>query len=323
MKSTRQMLMSPITSMRLSVVVVNWNSRQDLDACLRSVAAQTHADLETVVVDNGSDDESAAMVRDRFPQVILIEAGQNLGFAEGCNRGIRASSGEWIALLNNDAVADPGWAAALCRAAVAVPPRCGMLQSAMLFLDRPDTINSTGLRLLSSGGAIDRQEGDPSPSLRGGAIFCPTGGACAYRRAMLDAIALPTGYFDADYFMYCEDFDLGWRAQLAGWTAETVTDAVVRHRFHGSTQRRGRAWFVVMTRTNRLRTLIKNASPAFLLRTAPYTIVELAELFWHGGAAAAAALPNAIRESMKRRRDVDALVVVDRQSVEKQWVESR
>src|SRR5579862_1453977 len=105
----------PITTMRLSVVVVNWNSRDDLDACLRSVAAQTHADVEIIVVDNGSDDGSGAMVRERFPGTILIEAGRNLGFAEGCNRGIRASSGEWIALLNNDAVADADWAASLCR----------------------------------------------------------------------------------------------------------------------------------------------------------------------------------------------------------------
>lgn len=287
---------------------------------MRSLAEQTHRDLEVIVVDNGSTDGSIAMVREQFPSFTLIEAGENLGFAEGCNRGIERSSGPWVALLNNDAVADPHWAEALVEAAERAPDDCGMLQSAMFFLDRPDTINSMGLFLTRSGGAIDRLEGEARQPVDDVPIFCPTGGAAAYRRSMLDAIKLPTGWLDRQYFMYSEDFDLGWRAQLSGFGARLVSKSIVLHKFHGSTARRGRAWFVSMTRTNRLRTLIKNASPRFLLQTAPYTAYEMCELIWHGGLAAGASLPRVIAESVRQRRRVAALSRVARRAIERKWV---
>jgi GT2 family glycosyltransferase len=226
-------------------------------------------------------------------------------------------------MLNNDAVADPAWAERLVEAAARAPADRGMLQSVMFFLDRPDTINSLGLFLTRSGGAIDRYEGEPRRAVVDEPIFCPTGGAAAYRRAMLEAVKLPTGYFDREYFMYSEDFDLGWRAQLSGWTAQLAAGSVVYHRFHGSTARRGRSWFVVMTRTNRLRTLLKNASPWFLLRTAPYSAIELAELLWHGGLQAGASLPRVVRESLRQRSRVDAMVAVGRRAIEGRWVGAR
>src|SRR5438046_190155 len=113
----------------LSVVTVNWNSRDDLEACLASLSAQTYADLEVLIVDNASVDGSLEMVRTRFPEFVLLEQNRNLGFAEGCNVGIARATGSWVALLNNDAVADPGWAETLVAAAHDVPESCGMLQS--------------------------------------------------------------------------------------------------------------------------------------------------------------------------------------------------
>ena len=83
--------------MRLSVVVVNWNSRDDLRVCLASLGAQSHRDLEIIVVDNGSTDHSSAMVSAEFPGCTLLCQPENLGFAEGCNRGIGVSTGSWIA----------------------------------------------------------------------------------------------------------------------------------------------------------------------------------------------------------------------------------
>jgi GT2 family glycosyltransferase len=305
---------------RLSVVVVNWNSKEDLEACLRSMTDQTHRDLEVVIVDNGSTDGSIAMVRESFPQFVLIDAGENLGFAEGCNRGIEVSTGEWVALLNNDAVADPAWAKELVAAAERAPARCAMLQSAMFFLDRPDTINSMGLLLTRSGGGIDRLEGERRREVEDIPIFCPTGGAAAYRRSMLDAIKLETGWLDREYFMYAEDLDLGWRAQLAGFTAQLASKSFVFHKFHGSTARRGRGWFVKMTRTNRLRTLIKNASLTFLVTTTPFTFVEFAELLWHIGLRAGAASPKAIAQSLRQRKRINSLTSVDRRALEKRWV---
>jgi GT2 family glycosyltransferase len=130
---------------RLSIVVVNWNLRDDLRACLESLEAQTYRNIEVLVVDNGSTDGSPEMVGTDFPACRLLAQSGNVGFAEGCNRGIEASTGEWVATLNNDCVTEPGWAQALVEAAEGVPASCGMLQSTMVFLDRPGTINSTGI----------------------------------------------------------------------------------------------------------------------------------------------------------------------------------
>jgi len=311
--------------MRLSVVVVNWNSREDLGCCLESLGQQTHADLEVIVVDNGSGDGSEAMVRERFPGVLLLETGANLGFAEACNRGITASSGEWVATLNNDTVADPGWAKALVDAAACLPPDVGMLQSVLLFMTDADTINSTGIVLTAGGSGSDRREGEtwqrpaPGPSPRFEEIFCPTAGAAAYRRSMLDAIKLREGYFDRRHFMYFEDLDLGWRARLAGHSARLVADSIVWHKYHSSADRQGRAWMVVVSRTNRIRTLLKNASPAFLLRTAPKSAYEAAEAIWHGGWRAGLGLPRAVLESLRQRRSVSALCRASRRALERRW----
>jgi hypothetical protein len=308
--------------MRLSVVIVNWNSRDDLRACLDSLKSQTHPDLEIIVVDNGSSDGSAEMVSTAFPGCRLLAQHDNLGFAEGCNRGVDAATGPWVAMLNNDCVADPAWAAALVDAAERAPASCGMLQSLMLFLDRPGTINSTGIELTALGGGRDRHKDRAWPnaaSAQAAAIFCPTAGAAAYRRAMLDQIRLSTGYFDRSHFMYFEDLDLGWRARIAGWEAEYVPGSVVRHKWHGSTDRHGTSWLVVLSGINRVRTQLKNASPFLMAKTSPVTAIEAVQITKHGGIAALRRLADAVRESLALRQEVSAMARAARRSVERSW----
>jgi GT2 family glycosyltransferase len=307
---------------RFSVVIVNWNSRGDLRACLSSLRSQTYRNLEIIVVDNGSADGSADVVSAEFAECVLIRERENLGFAEGCNRGIDAATGAWVVMLNNDCVADPDWARALVAASERARPSCGMLQSLMLFQDRPDTINSTGIELTAHGGGRDRDRDRPrnSNGPSGQAIFCPTAGAGAYRRAMLDAIRLSSGYFDREYFMYLEDLDLGWRARLAGWTAEYVSDSVVHHKWHGSVDRHGRDWLTAAVRINRIRTLVKNASTGFLARTIAAHQSEVVELVKDGRLAAARRLGHAVRRSLAQRREVSAIARVDRRAVERAWV---
>jgi GT2 family glycosyltransferase len=307
---------------RLAIVIVNWNSREDLRACLTSLNAQTHHDLETIVVDNGSTDGSAAMVTAEFPACRLLAERENLGFAEGCNRGIEASTAEWVAMLNNDCVAEPDWARALVEAADRAPASCGMLQSLMVFLDRPQTINSTGVELTALGGGRDRHGSRTWPndeSARSVAIFCPTAGAAAYRRAMLDQIRLSTGYFDRSHFMYFEDLDLGWRARLAGWEAHYVPESMVRHKWHGSTDRHGAGWLAVLSGINRVRTQIKNASPWLMTKTSPVTAIETLEIARHAGIGGLRRLAAAVRESLALRREVERLARVDRRAVERAW----
>jgi GT2 family glycosyltransferase len=306
--------------MRLSVVLVNWNSRDDLRACLESLRRQTHTELQLIVVDNGSSDGSAEMVAREFAEVELLAQTENLGFAQACNLGIACSRGEWVAMLNNDTVADPEWAAALVEAAQHAPSHCGMLQSLLLYASRPDTINSTGIELTTTGGGRDRDEGEVlSPHADLEEIFCPTAGAAAYRRSMLDAIELPTGYFDREHFMYYEDLDLGWRARLSGWSALYVPRSRVLHRWHGSSHRHGDDWLFLISETNRVRTLLKNASLPFLLRLSPKLLRQVARVGRRGGTPALRRMLDAIARSWSARARVTALAREDRRSLEQKW----
>lgn len=310
--------------MRLSVVIVNWNSREDLAECLDSMRAQTHRDLEVIVVDNGSRDGSLEMMRARYTEFRLLDEGENLGFAEGCNRGIAAASGEWVAMLNNDAVADPSWAEALVRSASEAPPELGMLQSLMLFKQRPDVVNSTGIELDRYGSGVDRGEGAPRAHAGEPAeIFCCCAGAAAYRRSMLEQIKLKSGYFDKQHFMYSEDLDLGWRARLAGWSARYVPESVVLHRYHGSSERHGPVWLQTMGTTNRVRTLLKNASLRLIAAQSPSLLRYSYQLGKQAGAEGLRALFRAVKGGIGARAEVDALCKVGRAEVEARWQRQR
>lgn len=312
--------------MLLSVVVVNWNLRDELQACLASLAEQSHPELEVIVVDNGSADGSAELVREQFPQFTLLAETSNLGFAEGCNRGIAVAHGEWVAMLNNDAVAAPDWAAELVRAAENAPNDLGMLQSLMLFKAKPNVINSAGINLARDGGGVDRLEGRTREASGATAtaadIFCVCAGAGTYRRSMLEQIKLKNGYFDRTHFMYSEDLDLGWRAQLAGWTAKYVPTSVVYHRYHGSSDRHGKSWLQSISRTNRIRTLLKNASWQLLARLSLGLLGHGSVVVWHSRARGVKALFGAVSTGLEARREVNALSRRARRSVEAKWLTS-
>src|SRR5512138_986543 len=131
-----------MTLPEVSIIIVNWNGRRFLDACLDAVAAQEGVNAETILVDNGSSDGSAAYVRERFPWVRLLALDENRGFAGGNNAGVREARGRFIALLNNDTVAEPGWLKALLNAVGA--DDSVLASSKVVYLHDPGLIDSAG-----------------------------------------------------------------------------------------------------------------------------------------------------------------------------------
>lgn len=307
----------------ISVVVVNWNHVDELLPCLRSLYDAGAEEHEVIVVDNGSVDGSVAAVRREFPAVELVEAGANLGFAEGCNRGIAVARGEWIFTLNNDAVIHREGLGILRRAAREAAPDVGMLQPTMLFKSRPHHINSTGIRMLRGGFAIDRDYSrlrPRAPQPPAEEIFACTAGAGLYRRATLDAVRLRSGWFDRTFFMYFEDVDLGWRCRLAGWRAQHLPSATVLHRFHGSSERHGRDWPWRMAKRNRVRVLLKNASRGFMAKAAPSLLRHIAQALVRERTFQAR-MADAFADGWRQRAEVEALVVVPRVEVERRWLD--
>jgi len=211
---------------RISVAIPNWNGRRHLSTCLTALRHQTVAPHEVILVDNGSTDDSVEFVRANFPEVKIVALPRNLGVAGGFNAGIRAASGDAIALLNNDTEADPGWIAALTQA-MADYPQAGCLASKLRLFDRRNVLHSAGDFVGTDGIAgnrgvwqEDRGQFDDQRE-----VFSACGGAGLYRRAMLDDV----GLFDESLGSFLEDVDLGWRAQLAGYRCIFVPEAIVYH----------------------------------------------------------------------------------------------
>ena len=210
----------------VSVVVVNHDRAELLRECLTSLLRQSYRPLEILVVDNGSKDHSDAVVAS-FPKgrVRLTSLGRNLGFAGGCNIGIRESKGEMVALLNNDAVAGPGWIEELVEA-MKSSSQVGMCASKVLFFGT-DVIDKVGHLMYLDGQNRGRGTGEQDRGQydRQEEVFFPDGCAALYRRQLLNEV----GGFDASFFAYGDDADLGIRARWMGWKCLYVPEAVVHH----------------------------------------------------------------------------------------------
>jgi len=217
---------------RVTVVIPNWNGERFLGLCLGSLREQSFRDFETILVDNGSVDGSRGFVGEHFPEVKVVPLGENRGIAAAFNAGIEASGAEYVVLLNNDTELDPGWLEALVRA-TEDRPESGLFASRLVdFYDRSvldgagDAMRLSGLPYRLGHGERDRGRFD-----KPGYVFGACAAAALYRREMLDEV----GRFDEDFVSYCEDGDLSFRAQLAGYRCFYVPGAVVYHMGSAST----------------------------------------------------------------------------------------
>lgn len=209
--------------MHVVAVVVSWNGREDTLDALESLRG-----IDTVVVDNGSQDGSADAIAERFPDVELIRAGVNLGFAGGNNAGIRRAldhGADWVLLVNNDATVEPGLVEALAAAAESRPD-AGVLACKVLYADSD--------RLWYAGAGFNPYLGrsrherfgkpDEPGTLRDTARA--TGAGMAVSRAAIEA----AGLLDEEFFLYAEDLEWCLRIQAAGFAVVYVPAARVRHR---------------------------------------------------------------------------------------------
>jgi len=217
----------------VAVVVVNWNRRDLLRNCLASLEAQvgTNGRFDVILVDNGSKDHSVEMAEREFGESLsfrlqVIENTRNLGFCEANNQGMSATQAPYVALLNNDAEAEPGWLSALCRS-LDRRPDAGMAASKILVWENPERIDKAGHLIFLDGQNRGRGTGETDHGQydREEEVLWPDGCACLYRRLMIEEV----GGFDEDFFAYADDAELGLRARIAGWGCIYVPTAVVRH----------------------------------------------------------------------------------------------
>ncbi len=250
----------------ISVVIVNYNGKKYLGDCLDSLFCEKTPSFEVILIDNASRDGSVEWVRQNFPAVKIVIQKSNLGFAQGTNAGIREAAGSFIFTLNNDTRVTPGCMDELLKPMVQ-DPLVGMCASKMLLLD--GRINSTGICISRSGAAWDRGifEEDHGQYDHKEEVFGACAGAALYRKTMLDQI----GLFDEDFFLFMEDVDLAFRAQLAGWKCIYVPDARIIHK-HGGTAGVNSDLSVYYGNRNVVWTVFKNFPVTVLLTSLPWII---------------------------------------------------
>lgn len=210
---------------RASIIVVSYNGRQYLPACLGSLCTNTGADDEIIVVDNASTDGSAGYVAETFPEVVLIRTGSNLGFGYGNNVGARRAQGRYLVFLNPDTVVQAGWLEPLL-GALEANPEAGLVTSKVLLLADPARINACGNRVHFTGLTLCEGMGKESSAVsQVTEVGAVSGAAFAVRRDLFEAL----GGFDPAFFLYMEDTELSLRARLAGYRCFCVPQSVVYH----------------------------------------------------------------------------------------------
>lgn len=211
----------------VTVIVVNWNNRDLLRECLFSLRRQTYRNFHVIVVDNGSMDNSIEMLDSEFAGfAYLIKNSKNHGFCRAVNQAIHASKSDYVALLNNDAEAQPAWLEEMVHA-VDVSDEVGMCAAKILRYDEPSVIDKAGHLMYPDGQNRGRGTDQPDRGQfdRDEETLFPDGCAALYRRAVFET----AGLFDEDFFAYGDDAELGMRARLFGWRAVYCPRAVVYH----------------------------------------------------------------------------------------------
>jgi GT2 family glycosyltransferase len=209
---------------RVSVTIVTYNSGRFIKRCLESVLAQRYADKEIVVIDNASSDGTVDILEQFEDRCRIIYNDENIGFAAAQNQAIHATTGQWVLTLNPDVLLLPNFIQALVEAGQfdsKVGTVCGKLLTILASFDLPDKplVDSTGIYFTPMLRHLDRgsQEVDNGHYLKHEYVFGATAAAALYRREMIDDISIGEEFFDPDFFVYREDADVAWRAQLLGW----------------------------------------------------------------------------------------------------------
>jgi GT2 family glycosyltransferase len=275
---------------KVSVIIPNLNGEKLLPACLEGVkrcrngsrskcgmttvqehgrdAHATIEEIEIILVDNGSSDNSIQVAKSIIDDIEIVSLSANLGFAGAVKRGIEESKGQYIALLNNDAIPEPGWIEAMLQAMESAPS-IGMVACRILNQDGT-LIDSLGLGAARNGMAVLIGHGKPigwkSPFPE---PFGPSGAAGMYRREMLDQL----GGFPERFFCYYEDLWVAWQGRLRGWRCILADTAVVRHLGQGTPFQgwKNRNYWITL---NKWRTIVSCWNSTLFIRHAPR------HLFW-------------------------------------------
>lgn len=265
------------------VIVINYNGLKYLKTCLSSLERQTYKNYKTIVIDNASTDKSVQYIKQNFPKINVVQAESNLGFAEGNNLAMKFAldqKADYVFLVNNDTYLEKDLIEKLVTT-IESDDSIGIVSPVVFDLKNKWSLQEMGM-------AVDRF-GYPLPlknSSDKDCVFFVSGCAMMIKAGLLNKI----GFFDEKYFMFAEDLDLCWRAQLAGYRVMVNEVAKIYHASGGSISGgviegsiyKTDAKRVFLREKNTLRTLIKNYDALNLIKVVPFygTLLLFESIFW-------------------------------------------
>jgi GT2 family glycosyltransferase len=253
--------------MKIAIIILNYNKKELLEKCLISIEKIKYSNFKAVVVDNGSEDGSEYLVRNKFPSAKFIPMGYNSGFCKGNNIGINfalKNNFDGVLLLNNDTEADPNLLNHITKK-IKPEEKIGMIAPKILYLKKPNIIDSGGFLITPDGIGKNWGSGEEEKKYsEEREVFCPSGAATFYCRKLLEDVKYNSQYFDEDYEFNYEELDLGWRARLRGWKCLYIPNAVVYH-IGSATGGSFSSFFAYYSNRNLYFNIIKNYPSVWLL----------------------------------------------------------
>ena len=249
----------------VSIVLLSYNSREDLAACIHSLITQKYHNFEIIFVDNASTDGSEEFIRINYPEIKVIQTGKNLGYAAGNNAGFEVAKGEYIVFVNPDTVAEPEWLTELIKP-LESDPTIAATTSKILIYSQKAKINTCSNNNHPTGLTFCRgfkKSADEFNNYQ--EVSSVSGCSFAIRNNVLRSI----NGFDPDFFLYQEDADLSWRIRFAGGKIMYVPKSVIYHKFKFSIT----PWKEFYLERNRYLIILKNFESATLLFLLPSLIM--------------------------------------------------
>ncbi len=249
----------------VSVVLVTWNSAQWLRRCLDGIAQQTHRDVELIVVDNASTDETTSIATPS------IRNETNRGFSAAVNQAIAVAKGELVQLVNPDAFLEPDY---IARLLPAFDDETAGMATGKLLREDGSGVDSVGIRMTRTGRHLDITTEAAGLGPRASEVFGVSGAAAMYRMSFLRDVAIDGEIFDEDFFAYREDADIAWRGRLFGWKALAVPAAVAHHvrRVTPDVRRSLPPEINMHSVKNRFLLRLKNEGAYLAMRNAPFEL---------------------------------------------------
>jgi len=268
----------------VSIIIPHWRGQKILQRSLSSLRRISYQPVEILLIDNGCDDGSIVAAQNEFPEVRVIAAEKNLGFAGGCNLGLRSAAGKYALLFNDDAEATPDFLQPLVEM-MESDSQIAACQPKIRSLEFPEKFDYAG----ANGGFLDvlgfpfcrgrifmTLEDDRGQYDDACDLFWASGACCLLRASALQQV----GWLDVKFFAHMEEIDLNWRLHLAGYRVISVPASVVRHQA-GSTLHPDKPFKIYLNHRNSLIMMIKNYSARTLLWVLPGRLLLDAVAFWY------------------------------------------